>query len=831
MNSKSVHKNLLESYQKIQLSQANEASTRLKVIDRVIKEVLGWTDDDISPEEHVTEDNKTTYADYVLRTANSAIIVEAKKVGASFSFEPSTLRKQKLSSTFVAGELGEAIIQARDYARKMGIDFAAITNGSAWIVFPAQRHDQVQFNDSYALIFPSLISALKDNYQEFVELLSRDSVVDGSLEVRLIGRYENQFGTRKLGHAFTATHRPQPSNPIYPLIEEAVVTAFSDSIAELDAISLEKCYVSTPETIKFDNRINLHISKREHLFLTQPSRPMKTSESNVLREKLVNSVSKVKPLAILILGSVGSGKTTFLHYTRKVKAADIFNKKKDSPYPHWVYIDFRNCQDQSAALDFIYRQLLEYIISDGYFSDYNRCVKNAYKKEVDALKSGPLFLIANKEENFNTEVTKIMTDDYNKIIPYVDKLFIHASKQSAIFLVIDNVDQFEQEEDQSRLFSETISLGHKLGINLVMSIRGSTYAKYRNSATFDAFDFDPLQIDPPKISSVLSKRFALAKQLLNGKKGEFIAANGAHVKLDNVADIIELVQSSVLGTEIGNRIEVLSTEDVRLALRMTREFLEFGYSDPGGAWQTYKRKGSYIMPKQEAFRAILLGNRRVYSEEYSPIANPFDSKLSITSAQLLRLYVLSGIVNFATSQTFRHIDGTAIAESLRKIGFGDAISLRILQDLCRYRFLHTASQNEPDLHSSFFPTRLGGYIVRDLIAYFVFLENVMFDTFIADNIVWEKMRDLSHEIEGTNDKIERIKKRIERVKSFVMYLEQLYVPLESESRKRNLAAEWCTNPFDEAKTLMNNEYDRVLSSAQKNYGKSNNGNTIIHDDD
>ncbi len=830
MNSKSAHNSILESFRKVQLAQANEAATRLKVIDRVIKEVLGWTDDDISPEEHVSEDGKTTYADYVLRTANSAIIVEAKKIGASFDLVSSSVRKQKLSSAFVSGQLGDAIVQARDYARKLGIDFAAVTNGSAWIVFPAQRHDQVQFNDSYALIFPSLVSALHDNYQDFVELLARDSVVDGSLEVRLIGRYENQFGTRKLGHAFTATHRPQPSNPIYPLIEEAVVTAFSDSIAELDAASLEKCYVSTPETIKFDNRINLHISKREHLFHTQPARPMKTSESNVLREKLAHSVAKVKPLAILILGSVGSGKTTFLHYTRKVKAADIFNKGKDNPYPHWIYIDFRNCQDQSSALDFIYRQLLEYIISDEYFRDYNRCIKNAYKKEVDALRAGPLFLIAKNEEKFDAEVTKVMTDDYNKIIPYVDKLLTHASKHSAIFLVIDNVDQFEHEEDQSRLFSETISIGHKLGINLVMSIRGSTYAKYRNSATFDAFDFDPLQIDPPKISSVLSKRFALAKQLLSGKRGEFVAANGAHVKLDNVADIIELVQSSVLGTEIGNRIEVLSTEDVRLALRMTREFLEFGYSDPGGAWQTYKRKGSYVMPKQEAFRAILLGNRRVYSEEYSPIANPFDSKLSITSAQLLRLYVLSGIVNFASSQTFRHIDGTAIAESLRKIGFGDAIALRILQDLCQYRFLHTASQNEPDLHSSFFPTRLGGYIVRDLIAYFVFLENVMFDTFIADNAVWERMRDLSYRIEETSDKVERVRLRIERVKNFVGYLEQLYLPLEKESRKRNLAAEWCNNPFDEAKTLLETEFSRVLSSAVRNYGKGSNGNAMIHFD-
>ena len=813
----SIQDQILNVYQKLNLAQANEAATRLKVIDRIIKEVLGWNDDDIYPEEHAGEDGVSTFADYVLRTANNAIVVEAKKAGASFNLPSDTKRKQKLTNAFLSGDLGDAIIQARDYARKLGIDFAAVTNGNSWIIFPAQRHDQVKFNDSFALIFPDLTSILRNEYQEFHDLLSRDAVIDGSLDLTLIGRSENQFGSRKLGQAFTPNHKAISSNPLYPLIEEAVVTAFSDSISDLDGNLLEKCYVTTPETIKFDNRINLHISKRENFFAVQPSRPMKSSEMNVLRNKLSESISRVKPLAILLLGSVGSGKTTFLHYTRKVKAHDLFLKKKSGVYPHWIYIDFRDCEDQSNVLRFIYEKLLEYIILDDYFKDYNRCIRQAYDSEIQALKSGPLYLIAKNEEKFDSEVTKILSEDYRKVIPYVDKLITHASKKSAIFLVIDNVDQFENEDDQSRLFTETISMGHKFGVNLVMSIRGSTYSKYRNSATFDAFDFDPLQIDPPRISSVLSKRFALAKQLLQGKSGHFIAENGAHVKVQNTADIMDLVQASVLGTEIGNRIEVLSTEDVRLALRMTREFLEFGYSNPGKAWQIYKAQGSYVLPKQEAFRAILLGNRRTYSEEHSPIANPFDSKLSITSAQLLRLYVLSGIVNFASSQTFRHIDGTAIVESLRKIGFGDAITLKVLQDLCKYRFLHTASHNEADLHSSFFPTRLGGYIVRDLIAYFAYIENVMFDTFIADNKVWENLRSLSHKIDGERNTVSRVLLRIDRVKSFITFLEELYLPLQIESQKRGLIAEWCSNPFEDSRPKLKAELDRVKNSAIKNY--------------
>ena len=104
-----VTREILGSYKNILLSNANEASTRLKVIDRILRDVLGWLDEDISPEEHVTEDGSTTYSDYILKTANAAIVVEAKKVGASFSITPGN-RRVKLSNSFLQSELGEAIL-------------------------------------------------------------------------------------------------------------------------------------------------------------------------------------------------------------------------------------------------------------------------------------------------------------------------------------------------------------------------------------------------------------------------------------------------------------------------------------------------------------------------------------------------------------------------------------------------------------------------------------------------------------------------------------------------------------------------------------------------
>lgn len=70
---------IIEDAQKLQLSSANEAETRLKIIDQILFEVLKWTRDDVSVETRVSEDGETTFADYVIKTASTAFIIEAKK--------------------------------------------------------------------------------------------------------------------------------------------------------------------------------------------------------------------------------------------------------------------------------------------------------------------------------------------------------------------------------------------------------------------------------------------------------------------------------------------------------------------------------------------------------------------------------------------------------------------------------------------------------------------------------------------------------------------------------------------------------------------------------
>jgi predicted type IV restriction endonuclease len=143
----------------LRLAEANEAETRLKLIDRIIFEVLGWRHDDASVEERVSEDGHTTFSDYVLRTGFSSLVIEAKRSGRS-DLVVADKRKVLLNRKLVSGDTGDAIIQARDYGRKLSIPFAVVTNGDQWVVFPATRTDEVPFDKSSAIIFPNIQALL-----------------------------------------------------------------------------------------------------------------------------------------------------------------------------------------------------------------------------------------------------------------------------------------------------------------------------------------------------------------------------------------------------------------------------------------------------------------------------------------------------------------------------------------------------------------------------------------------------------------------------------------------------------------------------------------------
>jgi hypothetical protein len=806
----------------LRVTNANEAATRLKLIDAVIFDLLGWRKADVRPEARVSEDGKTTYSDYHVTTGQHAFVIEAKRVGATFGGLPSA-RKSLLSDRWATkGLTADVIRQARDYGRSLSVGFSVITNGLSWVVFPVNRRDGVTHEESLAIVFENIQFTDQAELDEFRSVLSREAVIGGSLERELLGGERDQVDSRRLNRVYDRSFSKVNRVTLFPLIEREIVTAFNESLLAENADVLEKCYVQTVERTRFDSRIQMYINPREQVLKARPIRPVgRKRDSSAVKALLTETTLSQRPIALVTVGLVGAGKTTFLNYVSEVSAGSQFKVSRDRPSGCWAYVDFRDFSTMLQPREIIVDAVFKYLIRHPFLNGFETSIKHAYSSEIESLRTGPLALLVGNQRGFDEAVAGLILKDYEAKEPYVRKILSYWSDKLPVFLVIDNVDQIESVDAQSSIFLEATAFARSFRANLILAMRDITYIRNRSSAVFDAFDFDAVYIDSPDIKSVLSKRFVVAAQLLQGKTVEF-DENGIRVKVSNAKLIIDMLSQSVLGTEVGRIIDIAATGDTRLALKMTRQFLQYGYSSTGKAIGIFQRTGKYMLPPHEAMRAIMLGNQAVYKDTFSAIGNPFDSYLGKSGLQFLRLYLMGVLVLYSSEAEFDGISAKEMYDNLETIGVSRSNSERVISDLISFRYVYTKSQQGLSEESVLLPSRLCGYVTRELVSRMIFLETAMFDTFISDADAWDMIETNMKVIYRERDFLEKFKRRRSVVKVFFEYCIGGTEHLVSIARDRALPLQWCSNPLKRVEIQFKSDLARAGSSAARNYGSESN---------
>jgi energy-coupling factor transporter ATP-binding protein EcfA2 len=551
---------MLQGNEEKDLSDANEATTRKLIIDKILEGCLGWiAGEDIKYNERVSEDGQTTFCDYILTTATTSIVIEAKRLGKTFKL-PTDKTSGVLGGVLSVGDVGDAIRQARDYARKLSIQFAVATNGSSWVMFPAVRTDQIAFEESRATIFKSLAD-IKERFVEFWEVLSRQRVMEGGLESAFFG------STRDIIPRRLVSTLPEPGyrvgrNRIYEYIEPAVTAALTDEALLEDVEGLERCYVKNSERAKFDSRIRMHLKDIKPMLDRTVTRPRSGGDMQKL-DKILDKIEIKVPRFILVLGPVGAGKTTFLQYTRKVSAYSLIEGKVI-----WFDIDFKKATEGDDPKVFIFDQLNQLIEEDKTFSlnSWERSIKPAYRDFIEARQAGTLApLYRTAQEDFERRVAESIEAERIQIVPFVERVVKNAAKFHPVYLVIDNVDQIENEDYQRRVFIEAQG------------------------------------IDPPSMRPVLSRRLNYAKKVLSGVSTHIRSESGASIDVPDLGVFFEIVSGSLLSDQSGYLIEVLAGSDIRRGLEFVREFLASGHVSADHALITYLTSGSYHFPRHEIF--------------------------------------------------------------------------------------------------------------------------------------------------------------------------------------------------------------------------------------
>lgn len=764
-------------------SDLNESDTRSKLIDTLLIDVLGWTEHDIKREGKL----ESGYFDYQVSAPGINFIIEAKRNFNSFSL-PSKHKKAKIKSIIRENE--EIIKQIRNYSIDIGLQYGVMTNGRQFIIAKLFNIDGNNWLDNECLIFNN-IDDIESRYVEFYNNFSKYAIVNngGFIFDFPIKKFESNTILSTLIDRDKELVRNSLSIKLTPIIDRIFGEIFSDDNEE-DKDFIDKCFVENSETKKNRDEIDRLFGDRAPQ-LANISKAVNTDsvKSQISDEINLDEISirnATPPKPIIIVGSKGAGKTTFINHFLKVGNGEVLKNHLIS------YIDLRSFFDAYESFDpfIIASEIIEKTLEsyqDLELHSY-KVLNRIYHKQIkENDESIWMYDKINNEVEYQRKLSEFIGNarkDSLKHLEFLNKYLIR-ERRKRIIVIIDNADQYSKEiQEKVFMFSHSLAKGAYCGS--IISLREGYYYKWRNSPPFDAYESNVYHITAPKYSEVLLRRidFTLeALQVEGVSKGE--NEKGYKVELPNQS-VIEFMSGlkdslfSDANTELVDYLNYTTYPNIREGLRVFKQFLISGHTNVTDyiireRFKDPNRSSPQIIPIFEFVKAISLNNKLYYNSEISIVHNIFIPPHECND-HFLNLYILKDLVNIFESKgpANKYVLSNKLIENFVGLGYRAGIIINALTYLIKNNFIDTDEQLS-DVDWELLPkdlnigiTSKGHYYYKELVTRFHYIDLCLQDTPIFDKESFEKLKS-DFPLSDVNGK-RLLSSRLDSVKNFIDYL-------------------------------------------------------------
>jgi hypothetical protein len=493
------------------LYQANEAKTRLLIINTVLN-ALGWSNESFNPEEYA---GQVGYTDYLL-TIDSVprMVVEAKRGGQTFR-EPTTQLKRhtyKLSylrSTF-GSALTEVVEQAEKYVQHYGLPFALVSNGMEWILLQLSLPPGYKdIDDLQCYYFGSLLSE-DFQFEMFWELLYEPNVADGRIEEQFahLNSIEAEF-TRAPSVDLGEFRWSKPSGNQY--LRDFYSFFFTNITDEARRFMLQKCFVSNSRLDQYQGELNRALRDMSPAYMATSVDIHPDTDQNIF----TSASGDNKGTVILITGSVGCGKSTFvakvLLEARKQQSADL---------QVYLLIDLINeavddNTDQVSRLwETIHERWLELMPESGQYEQ----LQKIFGRELQILKHGANAKLFERDPDLydvkEAEELERLSQNSEKFVIAAWKYY-RQKKNRGIALFFDNVDK-ASENYQKQVYTFAHKVAHETGATVLITMREVTFFRGQNGGFLDVRAGDTVyHLQSPNLQQLLSRRIKYVEDYIH----------------------------------------------------------------------------------------------------------------------------------------------------------------------------------------------------------------------------------------------------------------------------------------------------------------------------
>ena len=747
----------------LNLSLHSESDTRAKVIDRMLVHVLNW------PELNIVREPYTDagFLDYKLVTQRPIAVLEAKKTGDTFLLPPDVATTRALTVGGIirtVKNIKEHIDQATSYCSAAGVPFAIVTNGFQWLVFVGSRTDGEEVLKGKLLVFRSL-EDIHTRFIEFWSLLSYASVVDNSLRRALLPEAMANANYRRvvdeLHHRNDKVTRNVLGSSLAPIIQQYMGEIAGDDTRDL----LRHLFVNSRSLSAMFKEVSHDISLELSKTINGTNDIARSKEVSDLRAAAKGKIGKALTLknrgeVVLLLGRVGSGKTTFVDHFLRVEAKKLFKGHII------VSLDFRDLVLGGDIKQFFFDKVRHVLSRNEQFAALvGKNIKKIFAAEIRELTLGPLATMAkNNPRKYEEQIAGLLQGIYSDTPRYYSRSLNFLADKLGIrcLLVFDNVDQLD-----FKLQQDIFAFAHAISVNThaisLLTMWEETFVRSKRTGTLATYPTGGYHLPPVSVVDIISKRLTfIVDELRNEGLSKQILPNPNQA--EKLASFLSIVNGSIMHDRKHARffLESIAMGNLRKAMQIFSSFLVSGHTD---ANKILSIRGYYI-PLHEFIKSIGLEDNRNYQSDLSPILNLFsiadESRPShFTKIRLLELLYFNRNRSAASlgAGFFRTVD---LKNNLEVIGTSENDVMESLKLLSTYALVENDIYDARVISDAYRITPAGRYYIRYLALRFSYSDLTLQDTPICDASAFELIKSLA----SSSD----MEDRFIRVRVFLEYL-------------------------------------------------------------
>ncbi|MEC7547638.1 MAG: type I restriction endonuclease [Pseudomonadota bacterium] len=602
----------------------NESDVEQKFLYRLITSAapygLGYSDSEVLTKVNIKKLNvdkgkskKLYYPDYVININGlPLLVIEAKAPGE---------------------DIEEAYKEARLYAGEINASYPSGVNPCAKIIVTngdrviSGRYDS---NDYLVDFFRSQITSASQVFSEFLDFSSRDALASDSKKILKKIKSKSEY-----------------FKPIYMLGGKSTK---DESIGENSFganVSVEYRYLFNPETTEERKAIveNAYVtSKRKESHISPIDKLIRSSvqPSNDSITKVLSTDSPREIVEVLkeprrmynqiclLVGSVGSGKSTFTDYM-KVKGLpdDVAGSTG------WVNINLNKAPlSRSVIYDWIIDGYIEQIENSHGYIDFKSLdvITELYQSEISDFKKGRASLFSPGSDKYNEilfdELERLQSDKALTLRKMID--YVYLKKLILPIVVLDNCDK-RTRDDQLLMFEVATWLKNEFRCMVFLPIRDVTYDIYRSEPPLDTVIKDfVFRIDPPLLEKVIYSRLNYAIREVSSRNCGFKYRlnNGVFVECskDEISQYLKAMVESLFQEPLFKRIvSGLAGKNMRKGLEIFLDFCKSGHVPEEDILKIRQSGGEHRLPIHVISKILFKGKRIYYSDSESNIKNLFHS--------------------------------------------------------------------------------------------------------------------------------------------------------------------------------------------------------------